>query len=152
MRDGIETKSSKVYALHVAGYPNYEIAQKLGISMMETVAYLNDERKRISQYVTDDERAARLSIEANRLDTLQSAYWESAMMGNTKDAEFVLKIIDRRSKLFGLDKPTDQGDVTRAILIAGGTKEEFMQILSAAQEQRAVGADIVDAEVIEEDE
>lgn len=148
----LESRASKAYALSVAGYPNYEISKMLNIAAMEVHHLISEERERMAQYIPEEERNHRLLLEADRLDNLQSAYWASAMAGDTKDAELVLKIMDRRSKLFGLDRPTEGGLTTRAILIAGGTREEFMEALESAQKQRAAGADIVDAEVIEEDE
>lgn len=55
------------------------------------------------------------------------------MNGEIKDAEFVLKVMDRRAKMLGLDKPIDQAAVSRLVLIAGSTKDEFMEALREAQ-------------------
>ena len=44
-------------------------------------------------------------IEANRLDALQSAYWRPALEGDAKAATILLKLMERRSKLLGLDQP-----------------------------------------------
>ena len=49
---------------------------------------------------------AALFMELSRLDELQSTYWEPAVQGNMRAGEFVLKIMDRRAKLLGLDAPT----------------------------------------------
>lgn len=48
----------------------------------------------------DEHRA----IELARLDALQAALWERAMTGDVKAAGMVLRIIEQRSRLLGLDK------------------------------------------------
>ncbi|MCA9241981.1 MAG: hypothetical protein KDA37_17340 [Planctomycetales bacterium] len=50
----------------------------------------------------DEHRA----IELARLDALQAALWERAMTGDVKAAGMVLRIIEQRTRLLGLDKPT----------------------------------------------
>lgn len=44
------------------------------------------------------------TLELTRLDALQTALWEKAMNGDVKAALGVLRIIERRSRLLGLDK------------------------------------------------
>ena len=48
----------------------------------------------------EDHRA----LELARLDTLQVPLWEKAMDGDVKAAGMVLRIIEQRSRLLGLDK------------------------------------------------
>ena len=44
-------------------------------------------------------------MELDRLDRLQAAVWGRAALGEVKAIDSVLKIIDRRSRLLGLDAP-----------------------------------------------
>jgi hypothetical protein len=44
-------------------------------------------------------------MEATRLDALQQAYWRPALDGDVKAATILLKLMERRSKLLGLDQP-----------------------------------------------
>ena len=44
--------------------------------------------------------------ELDRLDRLQRAYWKDAIEGNVRSADFILRVIDKRAKLLGLDAPT----------------------------------------------
>ena len=70
----------------------------------------------------DAENAGQLrTVEGARLDRLQAAHWPAALRGDTKAAGVVLRILDRRARLFGLDAaapsipdqsamlPSDQG-------------------------------------------
>ena len=45
------------------------------------------------------------SLELARLDALQTAVWDAAMAGDVKAVGMVLRIIEQRSRLLGLDKP-----------------------------------------------
>jgi len=45
------------------------------------------------------------TLEGDRLDALMSALWPMAMVGNTQAVRAVLSVMDRRARLFGLDKP-----------------------------------------------
>lgn len=45
-------------------------------------------------------------VELDRLDRLQAAVWGSASKGDVKAVDSVLKIMDRRARLLGLDAPT----------------------------------------------
>jgi len=45
-------------------------------------------------------------IESARLDAIQTAHWRPAVTGNPANARIVLKVMERRAKLWGLDAPT----------------------------------------------
>lgn len=74
---------------------------------------------------------------------MQSRYWLVAANGDIKAAELVLKIIDKRIKLFGLDS-NEEVDGSRYVLVTGTTKEEYLEILRNAQRG------IIEGEVIDE--
>jgi hypothetical protein len=44
-------------------------------------------------------------LEMDRLDILQRTYWGPAVNGNLRAADYVLRVIDKRAKLLGLDAP-----------------------------------------------
>jgi hypothetical protein len=44
-------------------------------------------------------------LELDRLDALQRTFWKSAIEGNPRAADFVLRVIDKRAKLLGLEAP-----------------------------------------------
>lgn len=43
--------------------------------------------------------------ELDRLDRLQRAYWADAMAGNVRAADFILRVIDKRCKILGIEAP-----------------------------------------------
>lgn len=44
-------------------------------------------------------------LEADRLDAVQAAHWDAALAGDKDAAAVVLRAIDQRMRLFGLDRP-----------------------------------------------
>jgi hypothetical protein len=46
------------------------------------------------------------AVEVDRLDRLQFAIWERAKDGDIKAIDAVLRILDRRTRILGLDAPT----------------------------------------------
>lgn len=146
----VESQQSRAYALYVIGYSYTQISRELGITTKHASNLVTAERNQLLQYMTDDDRQARIHLELERLDSLQAAYWHSAMSGMTNDAKVVLDVIKTRIKLLQLD--VGQQHTTNQILIAGGDKEEFMEILRAAQMGGLPGDNgIVEGEVVEEE-
>jgi AraC-like DNA-binding protein len=45
-------------------------------------------------------------LELDRLDRLQMAYWKDAIEGNIKAADYVLKVIQVRARITGIEAPT----------------------------------------------
>lgn len=60
----------------------------------------------------EDHRA----LELARLDALQVAFWERAMTGDVKAAGMILRIIEQRSRLLGLDKPGHQSAAQTVVM------------------------------------
>jgi hypothetical protein len=69
-------------------------------------------------------------LELQRLDALQAAFWGKALAGDPKAATIVLKTIEKRIGLLGLENaPKDTEPNT--ILVRGDTSEHFIADLTA---------------------
>ena len=86
-----------------------------------------------------DEEAAEVSVyrqqENERLDALFEAHWPDAIAGDQKAAELVLKFIDRRAKLNGLDMPVRaeiSGPDGGAVPLGTGALAELNTLISIA--------------------
>lgn len=65
----------------------------------------------ITRYIQGSIREASddlVELEVARLDMLLDAVWDSSMGGDPKSVAAALKIMERRAKLLGLDKPVSQ--------------------------------------------
>jgi hypothetical protein len=79
--------------------------------------------------LTQEPAAAVLILELERLDRMLFGIWEQARSGQVESIDRVLKIMDRRRAIYGLDQrpPTElQGD------LEGMTAETAARILDAA--------------------
>ncbi|MER6860724.1 hypothetical protein, partial [Streptomyces pilosus] len=74
--------------------------------------------------------------EGDRLDALLLAHWGAATSGeDPKAADLVLKIMDRRAKLMGLDMPVRaevSGPDGGAVPLGTGALAELQQLISIA--------------------
>jgi len=55
---------------------------------------------------TQKEAATFREMETARLDDLQKALWSKALAGNCRVVEVLIKLMERRAKMWGLDMPT----------------------------------------------
>jgi hypothetical protein len=92
-------RESEIVDLRTAGYVWREIASKVNMSTAGASKAYERALKRVLNPSVEVHRA----IECDRLDILQQAYWLPAISGNLRAAEFVLRIIEKRSGILGLN-------------------------------------------------
>jgi DNA-binding CsgD family transcriptional regulator len=133
-------KEQEVLKLRRGGLTWDLIAERVGLSI--SGAYTAYERS-LKRVVAEDVNAIR-QIESERLDLAQSAIWGKVLQGDNPSVANLLRIMERRAKLFGLDQPTriqaevitydgntvkaelerilaSRSDSSQASLVAGGT-------------------------------
>ena len=95
-------KEIKVLELRRAGLTWQSIAEETGYAD-HTGAYAAYKRaiKRTMQQPADELREQEL----DRVDRLQLAAWPNAMKGDTKSIMTIVKLMERRARLLGLDTP-----------------------------------------------
>ena len=95
-------KEIKVLELRRAGLTWQRIAEETGYAD-HTGAYAAYKRaiKRTMQQPADELREQEL----DRIDRLQLAAWPNAMKGDTKSIMTIVKLMERRARLLGLDTP-----------------------------------------------
>ncbi len=96
------TPRRRALELRKAGWQYDDIAAELGRPHSTIVVWVLDELRRLdADELTHADTARRMELE--RLSAIGATYWERACNGDLKSAEFYLKIMERRSKLLGLD-------------------------------------------------
>jgi hypothetical protein len=97
-------RRSKALQLRLAGTDYTTIAAALGYA--DRAAACKDITRALEIRTREQQQSADVlrGVEVARLDLLQEALWSSALGGDTKTVEAVLKVIDRRIKLLGLDQ------------------------------------------------
>ena len=94
-------KEREIVELRTEGYVWREIAQQVGMSTAGVYKAYNRAMTRVIAPSIEEHR----ELELDRLDILQRTYWQPAVNGNLRAADYVLRVIDKRAKLLGLDAP-----------------------------------------------
>jgi hypothetical protein len=94
-------KETTIIELRQEGYVWREIAVMVDMSIAGVAKAYKRALTRHPHATIDEHR----ELELDRLDTLQRTFWKSAVEGNPRSADFVLRVIDKRAKLLGLDAP-----------------------------------------------
>jgi len=115
-RAEVTARRAKAIQLRLAGASWQTIADTLGYS--DRAAAHKDVTRALEAEMTKLRQGAEVlrESEVRRLDQLQRALWADALKGDTKAADTVLRIIDRRVRLLGLDVQQDLDEQTRVRL------------------------------------
>lgn len=95
-------RDAEMFAMRLRGYSTRDIGENYGCTSDEVRAAL----KRMVVGMSPRYRADLVEMENERLDALMVVTMDQAMRGSLDHQEMVLKIMDRRAKLLGLDAPT----------------------------------------------
>ena len=78
------------------------IARELGY---ETIAGAQKAYQRALKRIEHPAAEEYLQADLDRLDTMTEVYWQSAVAGNLRSADMVLRIMQKRADFLGLDAP-----------------------------------------------
>ena len=95
-------RDARVFELRIQGHTFDQIAGEVGFSGPSGAWQAYQRIKSETIFESMDEAR---QLELMRLDEMQLAVWDRAINGDLPAAHCVLKIMDRRAKLLGLDKP-----------------------------------------------
>lgn len=106
-------RDAKAVALRASGATYREIAATLGVSLHAA----HDAVKRALAAVPVESVDALRAVEGERLDHIWAALAPAALGGDEKAAAVLVRISDRRAKLFGLDAPIQvEGGLTQIVI------------------------------------
>ena len=138
-------KEIKVLELRRAGLTWQRIAEETGYAD-HTGAYAAYKRaiKRTMQQPADELREQEL----DRIDRLQLAAWPQAMKGDTKAILTIVRLMERRAKLLGLDVPIKiEQEITNW---NGESVDDAIQRLTRELESRPDRAEVSEVALTEE--
>lgn len=100
-------RSAEVFRRSVEeGTPMEEMAEEYGVTVTELQRGLTNDLQVFARDMAYSREIYR-AVELQRLEKLQTAFWDSALAGNATDARLVLQIMEKRSKMLGLDAPKE---------------------------------------------
>lgn len=152
-----QTSAELAYEAKMQGRSLSDIGLELGMSPQSVNNLIQGQMTMEAQFYSAEERKGLLAMEIARLDRLQSAAWEAALMNDPKSMDAVLKIIDKRTKLLGLDVP-DAKDASVQVLVIGGMEKDYVEALkdmalekgNSGIDPSKLTADVVDGEVVDD--
>jgi len=98
-------KERKVLEMRLAGITFELIAKQVGFA--SAGACYNAYKRALVRTLQEPADAVR-EAEIARLDRLMQGVWTQALRGETRSVDAVLRIMDRRARLLGLDAPIKQ--------------------------------------------
>jgi hypothetical protein len=110
--------------LRVAGRTYVQIAAELGVSKQRAYQAVAEAVAEVNANCRESAEELR-RVECERLDALQIAFWDKAAAGDVKAADVVLKVMNRRARLLGLDAPT-RTQVEATTGLAGMSDEQLL--------------------------
>lgn len=132
----IGQRRSEVAALVLSKIPQREIARRLHVGL----GTVGDDVKAIKGMWADraaESYDAHVAEELAKLDWLERAFLPGAFTGDVKSAEMLLKVMDRKARLLGLDQPT-QAKVTIDVVDVEAQKARAREQLEQVRSLRAV--------------
>ena len=106
LRNGVaqRTTAKNVLKLRKMGLDAQQISGELDMPLDRVKNIISNALKALAKEMKGQAEQIR-SLELTRLDELQTAIWADCMDGKLTAIDRVLKIMERRSKLVGLDAP-----------------------------------------------
>ena len=145
-------RRSQALALRRQGETLKTIAGELGCGVTRVHQYVAAELQKLNEQAGEDARLMR-KLEAERLDRATTGIWPKVIRGDLLAIDRLIKIMERRAKLFGLDGPTKtaatdnygdnppRGGVVLVPAPAGSVEEWVQQVQEERDSRNDAGAD-----------
>lgn len=104
-------REAQALELRKGGATLEQIGQALGINRSTAKRALDRALQRLADDHREDAEQVK-AVENTRLDALFMAHWPKALAGHGEATDRILRIMERRAKLNGLDGPIKVQDVT----------------------------------------
>lgn len=135
----VKRENRAVELRHDQGLTFASIARELGY---ETIAGAQKAYKRGLKRIEHPDAEEYLQADLDRLDNLTEVFWQSAMAGNLRSADMILRIMQKRADYLGLDAPKKVQAEVLNYDRTGGLNAEVVQLARIIDYIEGVTADI----------
>ncbi len=97
-------KAKKAVELRLAGASYGQIAERLGVTPSGAWRMVARELERVEKGVEESAKELR-RMELMRLDRMMLGLWQDAITGNAPSVDRILRIMERRAQILGIDAP-----------------------------------------------
>lgn len=123
-------QANAAYRMRMSGASLFAIAEQLSITEDMARRHISDVTNEVARLVDMGAKQNILTMELTRLDQMQLGQWPAAEGGDPKAVETVLKIMQHRAKLLGLDSAMVDNS-KQTVVIAGDTDSYLAAIKKA---------------------
>jgi len=120
----------KAYRLKSEGYSLWDIAEECGVTEAVASHLISEQLKEAANLVSEGAKSTMLTLEIDRLDRMQRSIWRQAISGDLAAVDRVVKIIQTRARLLGLEDGVVANVVNNTVVVAG-TSPEYIEALRA---------------------
>jgi len=121
---------STVLTLRLRGKTVDQIADGLGIGVDATRTMISAATRAAAAALSTYDKQELVALETARLDALMDAHWDAATLSaNTRSADVVLKTIDRRAKLQGLEEHDDSTVTVATTVVVPNDPNGYVEAL-----------------------
>jgi len=120
---------SQAVQLRSLGHTYDEIAQQLGLATRGSAWKVV--QRALTRIPAESVEEMRL-LEGARLDAMTAAIWPTAVTGDEKAIALMLRIMERRAKLFGLDAPVRMQTLVD-VPYSGDVDQEVQRLIARMQ-------------------
>lgn len=139
-------RDAEIFKLRLEGHSLRAIADGYEITSDDVRAAL----KRMVVGMSPRYRADLVELENERLDSMLQPIMQQAQLGSLDHIETVLKLMDRRAKLLGLDAPVKTSHTSDAEKAPdSGAVSSSDRLLERLHKLRSEGSPIIEGEVVD---
>ncbi len=109
-------RKAKVIDLYLAGNTYREIREETGLSLGIISRYINEAVEEANKAAQEGMRKIK-RLEVMKIDRLIKAFWPKAIEADVQAASMVLKLLERKADMLGLDAPFRIENMTNDELI-----------------------------------
>lgn len=120
----------KAYKLKAQGYSLWEIAEECQVTEAVASHLINEQLTEAAALVSEGAKRTMLTMEIDRLDQMQKSIWRLAVSGDLAAVDRVVKIIQTRARLLGLEDGA-LAQVVNNTVVVSGTSPEYIEALRA---------------------
>lgn len=117
--------------LKASGMTLFDIAATLDVDEGTVKTSMAERMRSLADVMDETERREHLAELMTSLDALQRSSWPAATAGDTRAAEVVLKVLDRKAKWLGLDNVNADAR-SQTLIVQGAEYADALRTIAAA--------------------
>jgi len=120
----------RAYKMRLQGSSLWDVSEACEIPERAVSSMINDHLAEAANLIGEGAKRELLALEVDRLDQMQNSIWRMAASGDLAAIDRVIKIIQTRAKLLGLEDAVTM-TVTNNTVVVAGAGPDYIAALQA---------------------